>query len=44
LFYESAPGISIITRIWLINVVLCIVPIMLIWTRYKNILAARQKM
>ncbi len=44
LFYESAPGISIITRIWLINVVLCIVPIILIWTRYKNILAARQKM
>jgi hypothetical protein len=44
LFYESAPGISIITRIWLINVVLCIVPIMLIWTRYKHILAARQKM
>jgi hypothetical protein len=44
LFYESAPGISTITRIWLINVVLCIVPIMLIWKRYKHILAARQKM
>jgi hypothetical protein len=43
-FYESAPGISTITRIWLINVVLCIIPIILIWTRYKNILAARQKM
>ena len=44
LLYEPAPGISIITRIWLINAVLCIIPIILIWTRYKNILAARQKM
>jgi len=43
-FYESAPVISTITRIWLINAVLCIIPIILIWTRYKNILAARQKM
>jgi hypothetical protein len=43
-FYESAPGISTITRIWLINAVLCIIPIILIWTRYKNILAARQNM
>ena len=44
LFYESAPGISTITRIWLLNVVLCIVPIILIWTRYRHILTARQKM
>ncbi len=44
LFYESAPGISTITRIWLINVVLCIVPIILIWTRYRHILTARKKM
>lgn len=43
-FYESAPGISTITRIWLINAVLCIIPIILIWTRYKHILAARQNM
>jgi hypothetical protein len=43
-FYEFAPGISTIARIWLINAVLCIIPIILIWTRYKNILAARQKM
>ena len=44
LFYESAPGISTITRIWLINVVLCIVPIILIWKRYRHILTARKKM
>ena len=44
LFYESAPGISTITRIWLINVVLCIVPIILIWKRYQHILTARKKM
>ncbi len=30
--------------IWLVNVALCIIPIILVWTRYKNILMARSKM
>ena len=43
-FYKSAASILTQTGILLVNVALCIAPIMLIWTRYKNILAARQKM
>ncbi len=43
-FYKSAPSILTQTGIFLVNVALCIAPIMLIWKRYKHILAARQKM
>ena len=30
--------------IWVINFLLCVIPIMLIWKRYKHIIAARKKM
>jgi len=41
---KSAPDLSTQTGILLINIALCIIPIMLVWKRYKHILAARQKM
>jgi hypothetical protein len=41
---KSAPGFLTQTGILLINIVLCIIPVMLVWKRYKHILAARQKM
>ncbi len=41
---KSAPGLSTQTGILIINIALCVIPIMLVWKRYKHILAARQKM
>jgi len=41
---KSAPGFLVQTGILLINITLCTIPIMLIWKRYKHILAVRQKM
>jgi len=41
---KSAPGFLTQTGILLVNVALCIIPTMLVWKRYKHILAARQKM
>ena len=41
---KSAPGFSTQTGILLINIALCVIPIILVWKRYKHILAARQKM
>ncbi len=42
--FKPYPNILTITGILLVNVALCIIPIMLVWKRYKHILAARQKM
>ena len=42
--FKPYPNISAITGIWLVNVALCIIPIILVWKRYKHILAARKKM
>lgn len=42
--YKPYPNISTITGIWLLNIALCIIPIILIWTRYRHILTARKKM
>ena len=44
LFNRSDPSISIQIGICLVNVALSIIPIILIWKRYKHILAARSKM
>jgi len=44
LFNRSDPSISIQIGIWLVNMALCIIPIILIWKRYKHILTARSKM
>ncbi len=44
LFNDADPGVSTLSFIWLVNVALCIIPIILIRTRYKHILAARSKM
>jgi hypothetical protein len=41
---KSAPGFLAQTGILLINIALCVIPIILVWKRYKHILAARQKM
>lgn len=41
---KSAPGFLAQTGILLINIALCTIPIILVWKRYKHILAARQKM
>ena len=41
---KSAPGLSTQTGILIINIALCVIPIMLVWKRYKHILAVRQKM
>jgi len=41
---KSAPGFLAQTGILLINIALCAIPIILVWKRYKHILAARQKM
>lgn len=41
---RSDPGTVPQSYIWLVNVGLCIIPVILIWTRYKNILTARSKM
>jgi hypothetical protein len=41
---KSAPGLLTQTGILIINIALCVIPIMLVWKRYKHILAARQKM
>ena len=41
---KSAPGVLTQTGILLINIALCVIPIILVWKRYKHILAARQKM
>ena len=44
LFNSAEPIISNQVGIWLVNAALCIIPIILIWKRYKHILAARSKM
>jgi len=41
---KSAPGFLTQTGILLINIALYVIPIILVWKRYKHILAARQKM
>lgn len=41
---KSVPGLSTQTGILLINIALCVIPAILVWKRYKHILAARQKM
>jgi hypothetical protein len=44
LVFKSDPIVIHQSYILLVNVGLCIVPAMLIWIRYKNILTARSKM
>ena len=44
IFAESTPGIAAQTCILLVNLILCVIPILLIWKRYNHILTARQKM
>jgi hypothetical protein len=39
--YTRMPSL---TSVWIVNVLLCVVPILLIWKRYSHILKLRQKM
>jgi hypothetical protein len=39
--YKSMPSL---TSVWVVNLLLCVVPILLIWKRYSYILKLRQKM
>jgi hypothetical protein len=45
LLYPFRKGeVSVQPSVWVVNLILCIIPIILIWKRYKHILAARSKM
>ena len=36
--------VDVSPSVWMVNIILCVIPIILIWKRYKHILAARSKM
>ena len=44
LFDDSDTNITIKTTFWLMNAMFCVLPALLIWKRYKFILAQRQRM